>query len=237
MPAGDDGPQGQPDVMGYHTADEIPIYWKYARDVHAARPDVRADRLVDAARAPVPGLGVVGQLHRPRRPDELRVRPEVPRAAVRGQGEASGRPRTANRARTCGRRSRGCSTSTGVTLGLLRRARALHRARRARSSTASRPPRCRTRCRGSRPSTPPASSTTSGRTTSSERDALAGNLPSVSWVMPVEDKGEHPPDSIEAGQAYVAKIDQRGDAGARASSGCAPRSSSPGTTGAASTTT
>jgi phospholipase C len=37
------------------------------------------------------------------------------------------------------------------------------------------------------------------------RDALAGDLPSVSWVMPEQDKGEHPPDSIEAGQAYVAK--------------------------------
>ncbi len=27
----DVGPQGQPDVMGYHTADEIPNYWAYAR--------------------------------------------------------------------------------------------------------------------------------------------------------------------------------------------------------------
>jgi phospholipase C len=37
------------------------------------------------------------------------------------------------------------------------------------------------------------------------RDALAGDLPSVSWVMPEQDRGEHPPDSIESGQAYVAK--------------------------------
>jgi phospholipase C len=37
------------------------------------------------------------------------------------------------------------------------------------------------------------------------RDARAGNLPSVSWFMPEQDKGEHPPDSIEVGQAYVAK--------------------------------
>jgi phospholipase C len=36
------------------------------------------------------------------------------------------------------------------------------------------------------------------------RDALAGDLPSVSWVMPVAGKGDHPPDSIEAGQAFVA---------------------------------
>ena len=26
-----DGPQGQPDIMGYHTASEIPTYWKYAK--------------------------------------------------------------------------------------------------------------------------------------------------------------------------------------------------------------
>jgi phospholipase C len=37
-------------------------------------------------------------------------------------------------------------------------------------------------------------------------DARSGNLPPVSWVMPVVDRGEHPPDSIELGQAYVAKL-------------------------------
>jgi phospholipase C len=37
-------------------------------------------------------------------------------------------------------------------------------------------------------------------------DARSGNLPAVSWVMPVTDRGEHPPDSIELGQAYVAKL-------------------------------
>ena len=37
-------------------------------------------------------------------------------------------------------------------------------------------------------------------------DAKAGALPAVSWVMPVTDRGEHPPDSIEMGQAYVAKL-------------------------------
>jgi phospholipase C len=37
-------------------------------------------------------------------------------------------------------------------------------------------------------------------------DARSGNLPAVSWVMPVVDKGEHPPDSIEIGQAYVAGL-------------------------------
>jgi len=37
------------------------------------------------------------------------------------------------------------------------------------------------------------------------RDARNGDLPSVSWFMPVQGKSEHPPDSIEVGQAYVAK--------------------------------
>jgi phospholipase C len=37
-------------------------------------------------------------------------------------------------------------------------------------------------------------------------NAKAGTLPSVSWVMPVTDRGEHPPDSIELGQAYVANL-------------------------------
>jgi phospholipase C len=30
--------------------------------------------------------------------------------------------------------------------------------------------------------------------------AAAGNLPSVSWVMPTTNKGEHPPDYIGNGQ-------------------------------------
>ena len=51
------GPNGTPDVMGYHTAHEIPNYWTYAQRLHLAGPDVRAERLVDAARAPVPGVG------------------------------------------------------------------------------------------------------------------------------------------------------------------------------------
>jgi phospholipase C len=33
--------------------------------------------------------------------------------------------------------------------------------------------------------------------------AEQGNLPSVSWVVPVKDAGDHPPDDISKGQAYV----------------------------------
>jgi phospholipase C len=37
-------------------------------------------------------------------------------------------------------------------------------------------------------------------------DARSGDLPAVSWVLPVADQGDHPPDSIERGQGFVAKI-------------------------------
>ena len=36
--------------------------------------------------------------------------------------------------------------------------------------------------------------------------AEQGNLPSVSWVVPVKDAGDHPPDDISLGQAYVTKL-------------------------------
>ena len=51
------GPKGAPDVMGFHTAHEIPNYWAYARRLRAARSHVRADRLVDPPVASVPVSG------------------------------------------------------------------------------------------------------------------------------------------------------------------------------------
>src|SRR5436305_801870 len=36
--------------------------------------------------------------------------------------------------------------------------------------------------------------------------AKQGNLPSVSWVVPVKDAGDHPPDDISKGQAYVTSL-------------------------------
>ena len=36
--------------------------------------------------------------------------------------------------------------------------------------------------------------------------AAAGTLPSVSWVVPVGGKGEHPPDDLDDGQAWVTKV-------------------------------
>jgi phospholipase C len=36
--------------------------------------------------------------------------------------------------------------------------------------------------------------------------AAHGNLPSVSWVVPVKDAGDHPPDDISLGQQYVTNL-------------------------------
>ena len=80
-----------------------------------------------------------------------------------------------------------------------------------------------------------ASSATSRRSTSSCTAAKAGTLPACRWVVPNGKVSEHPPARVSDGQAYVTSLDQRGDAGPRLES--APRSSWPGTTGAASTTT
>ena len=44
------GPEGQPDIMAYHDDRTIPNYWAYADRVRAAGRDVRAYRLLDAAR-------------------------------------------------------------------------------------------------------------------------------------------------------------------------------------------
>jgi phospholipase C len=44
------------------------------------------------------------------------------------------------------------------------------------------------------------------RSASYFRDAAAGTLPSVSWIVPNQRNSEHPPASIRAGQAWVTKI-------------------------------
>ena len=53
----------EPDVMGYHDAREIPNYWAYARDFVLQDHMFEPDALVEPARAPVPGLRLVGAVH------------------------------------------------------------------------------------------------------------------------------------------------------------------------------
>ncbi len=67
------GPRKQPDVMGYHTAAEIPNYWAYARHFVLQDRMFAPGGLLDAAVAPVPGLGMGGHLPGAQGPDELPV--------------------------------------------------------------------------------------------------------------------------------------------------------------------
>ena len=64
---------GPPDVMGYHTGRRSRTTGP-TRAVRAPGPHVRAERLLEPPRPPVHGLRMVGALHTPRRPDQLRQR-------------------------------------------------------------------------------------------------------------------------------------------------------------------
>ena len=66
-------------------------------------------------------------------------------------------------------------------------------------------------------------------------DVQAGTLPAVSWVVPNGEVSEHPPALVEHGTGLRDRAHQRHHA--EPSSGTAPPSSCPGTTGVASTTT
>ena len=54
-----------PDVMGYHTAAEIPNYWTYAKDFALDDHMFEPVDVVVPPRSPLPGLGLVGQVLEP----------------------------------------------------------------------------------------------------------------------------------------------------------------------------
>ena len=229
-----DGPQGQPDVMGYHTARRSRTTGRTPH-VHPARPHVRPDRLLDPARAPVPDLGVVGDVLDLDDPmsctSDQTIPGELCRRAVEDWAPKMGEPRPYAWAT-----SRGCSTGRRQ-LGLLRRRGHVRGAAVRARCEGSGPRPCRTRCPGS----PRRAATGQLDNIRPTRDFFAsarnGDLPSVSWIVPGHGQGRAPaPSRSRQGQAYVTKADQRRDAGPREQC-CARRSSSRGTTGAASTTT
>ena len=146
--------------------------------------------------------GLVGDLPRPGRPDELLLRPEVPRGIVRRIRASSGSRRTAGPARTSGATSRGCSTRT-ASAGRYYVGDGTCVAAAVREARGDR----------DRPGAEPAAGVPVGaghrtaqrrsvRTRSSSRGARSGHLPSVSWVMPVIDRAEHPPDNIQDGPGH-----------------------------------
>ena len=101
--------------MGYHTADEIPIYWKYAKTF----------TLNDRMFAPTDSWTLPAHLFLIsawsanctdlERPDELQRRTRSsPAGQYADKRRRSGRRRWGRRDPTCGRRSRGSSTTHGV---------------------------------------------------------------------------------------------------------------------------
>ena len=223
------------DMMGYHDQREIPNYWAYARNFvlqdHMFEPNASWSLpahlfLVSewSALCTTAGRSVQLQLeHRGSRPPgrhrtgpahaaELRVdRPHLP--ALPPPGELGLLHQEGPRARLRDRRDVLPVPGSGHA-----------HARHLESAAELRPPSART-----------TSSATSATRAQFYTDVRSGQLPAVSWVIPSGVVSEHPTSSIRTGQAYVTKPDQRDRS--QQARGRAPRSSSPGMTGAASTTT
>ena len=68
----------QTDVMGYHDGRDLPNYWAYAKNFTSPRPHVRTQRVLEPARAPVYGFGVVRQMQSGGRPGVVRECPSKP---------------------------------------------------------------------------------------------------------------------------------------------------------------
>jgi phospholipase C len=191
------GPNGTPDIMGYHTADEIPNYWAYAR----------AYTLQDRMFAPTDSWTLPSHLYLvsgwsarcSRRTDVATCHTDLKRPN-RGWVPADGAPRPYLWADITW-----LLYNHGVSWGYY-----------VGPGSCIKPP-CTDR---SGPATNPILNPLPGFTTIEQtrqfknirphRDyftaAAAGTLPSVSWVMPTYRRSEHPPDSIEAGQAFVTRI-------------------------------
>ena len=230
------------DVMGYHTQSDIPNYWSVRRRLRAAGPHVRAERVVEPARAPVHGLGLVGGLHPPRRSGS-----SCRNAIQTPGGQAAHRRSVASELAS----DAPIYAWTDLTyllhthrrlVGLLRRARDRARLRESDARSAARRSR-RARAR-------PGSGTRCRTSTRCGTTVKLGNIQSVQEFY----------DAAEARHAAAGLVGrpvgrgERASAGARqqrgrlrdqphqrghaqAPTGARPRSSSRGTTGAASTTT
>ncbi|MGH2597180.1 MAG: alkaline phosphatase family protein [Actinomycetota bacterium] len=199
------GPGGQPDVMGYHTAHEIPNYWAYA---HAYTLQDRMFAPSDSWTLPSHLYLVSGwsatcpDLH-----DVMSCHSEVQwpgRNAAKGAGKVwtpeDGAPRP---------------YLWGDITWLLDRQQ-VSWAYYVGPGTCVLPP-----CTGlSGTTTAPVQNPLPGFTTVEQTDsfaniqsnqryfaaAAAGTLPAVSWVMPTQNLSEHPPDNIGDGEAWVTSV-------------------------------
>ena len=203
----------KPDVMGYHTAAEIPNYWTYAKDF------VLHDHMFE----PVKSWSLPDHLYmvsawsakcKTRSPMSCRnniVGPVRGRAVRPGRAQGTGH-----------RQTRIDLAWTDITWLLFAHhvswayyVQTRHPARLRQRLGRDLPPGPRraprrpgsgTRCRCSATSTPTTSCTTSSRWTRYFAAAKAGTLPAVSWITPSGPDSEHPPASVHQGQAYVTAV-------------------------------
>jgi phospholipase C len=200
-----DGPNGTPDVMGYHTAEEIPNYWAYARTYQLQ------DRMFapsDSWTLPAHLYLVSGWSATCPRLDPMNCRSDLklPGRNVAADGRrywipADGAPRP----------------YVWADITWLMYNHGVSWAYYVGDDTCIKPP-----C-GVKPSkemTNPIMNPLPGFKTvevtkqfknikgNTEFFAAArtGSLPSVSWVVPTLGKSEHPPDSIAKGQAWVTRV-------------------------------
>ena len=199
------------DVMGYHDAREIPNYWRYAHDFVLQDRMFAPVEVVEPARAPVHGVGVVGEVRvratRAAAPTTSSAPTEPARWRWRCRRSSGARRRSTSRGPT----SPTCSTSIRRELGLLRRD-----GQRARLRETTRPPA--RRC-AQRASTPGSGTrfrcshdvTDNGQLGNVQRVAKSSagrarrpaRSPRCRGSMPYQIHSEHPPASVHAGQAWV----------------------------------
>jgi phospholipase C len=199
------GPQGQPDLMGYHTAKELPIYWRYAR----------AFTLHDRMFAPTDSWTLPAHLFLVSAWSATCTDLDDPMSCSSDQQRPGGIWATPPAGLWSPRQGRPRPYVWAPITWLLYRAGVDWRYY-VGEGTCVAPP-----CDGLEGiDTAPVQNPLPGfqatvatgqldHVRSNEEfigDARSGDLPPVSWVMPVTDRGEHPPDSIELGQAYVARL-------------------------------
>jgi len=208
-PRATDGPQGQPDLMGYHTRAEIPNYWSYAQHY----------TLFDRMFAPVDSWTLPSHLALvsawsawcPNLNDPMSCRSEKtfhPASDFGNQWEgASWRASMAN---TYPRPYVWAPITwllykAGVSWGYF-----------VGSGSCVTPP-CgnvtgpiSADVQNPLPGFISTEATAQFANIRSNEDflhmAAKGNLPSVSWIVPVTDAGDHPPDDISRGQEYVSSM-------------------------------
>ena len=191
------GPDGQPDVMGYHTDAEIPNYWAYAKTY----------TLQDRMFAPTDSWTLPSHLYLVSGWSASCKHPKDPmtcRSNLRWPGDrwkpADGAPRPYGWADITWLLS-----NSGVTWSYY-----------VGDGTCVVPPCGPT----SHANTNPIMNPLPGFRTVAATDGFAnirphtdyfqaatdGTLPSVSWIMPTYDNAEHPPDSISDGQRWVTQV-------------------------------